>query len=205
MAKEEPIKYGPYDGLEVISAMRKSIKLGDVEQAIYWLNVVLEFAGPSAQATVAKQLWIVAAEDVDDPMVVVRAFAVMQNVGRVSETDHLVFLAAQMCRAPKWWETPEGREVDRLWSKAVGDLKDPGRQRPMPVWGLDRHTRGGWERRRHGLVMDDRFSGTDRGRAKTSYLFQRDGRLDPAAEVDSEFWPVWRERQDLEGIDGGDR
>jgi replication-associated recombination protein RarA len=197
--KREPLEYGPYDGFEVLSALRKSIKLADLEQALYWLNVVLEYAGKAGPATVARQLWIVAAEDVDDPTVVARAFAVYSMVGRVSETDHLFFLAAQMCRARKWWETPEGREVDQAWSKAVGDLKDPERRRPIPVWALDRHTRGGWQRHREGLGFDDRFSGTELGRAKTAYLFQRDGRLDPDAEIDSAFWRVWRERQELEG------
>jgi replication-associated recombination protein RarA len=200
-SKREPLVYGPYDGFEVISALRKSIRLGDLEQAIYWAHTVLEFAGPSAQSTVAKQLWIVAAEDVDDPIVVLRAFAVWQTAGKTSETDHLMFLIAQMCRAEKWWTTPEGREVDRVWSQAVGDLKDPERRREIPVWALDRHTRGGWARYKAGMQMDDRFSGTDRGRAKTSYLFQRDGRLDPDASIDSAFWPIWRERQDLEGGD----
>jgi replication-associated recombination protein RarA len=195
---KQPWMLGDYDGYEVLSALRKSIKLGDVEQALYWLNVVLEFGGNAAQATVARQLWVVAAEDCDDPMVVLRAHAVFAMAGRVSETDHLMFLTAQMCRARKWWSTPEGRATDRAWSKAVGDLRDPERRREIPVWALDRHTRGGWERHRAGLAMDDRFSGTDRGRAKTSYLFQRDGRLDPAADIDAGFWPVWREREALE-------
>lgn len=192
-------RLGDYDGFEVVSALRKSIKLGDVEQAIYWLHVVLEHGGNGAQATAARQLWIVAAEDVDDPVVVLRSAAVLQMVGKVAETDHLFFLAAQMCRARKWWSTPEGRETERAWSRAVGDLRDPERRRPIPVWALDRHTRGGWERERAGIGMDDRFSGDDRGRAKTRFLFERDGRLDPDAEIDESFWPQWRDQQAREG------
>ena len=194
----KPWKLGDHDGGEVISALRKSIKLGDFGEAAYWLQVVLEHGGTQAQYTAAKQLWIVAAEDVDDPLVVLRSYVVFQMSGQVTETDHLFALVAQMCRAQKWWSTPEGREWDREWSRAVGDLRDPERRRPMPVWALDRHTRGGWERHRAGERMDDRFSGTDLGRAKTAYLFERDGRLDPSAEIDGEFWPLWRERQALE-------
>jgi hypothetical protein len=87
----------------------------------------------------------------------------------------LFFLTAAMCKARKWWEHEEGREVDRLWSQAIGDLKVPERRREIPPYALDRHTRRGWELRRAGQHFDDRFSGTDMGRLKTSYLFERDG------------------------------
>lgn len=187
---------GPYPLHEVVSALRKSVKLGDEENAIYWTHVVLTFGGKSAPRMLARQLWIMAAEDVDDTAIVLRAAAVYQMAGVVTETDHLVFLVAAMCRARKWWEHAEGRETDRLWSKAVGDLKrEP---KPIPSYALDRHTRRGWELKRQGVPFDDRFSGTDVGRAKTAYLFQRDGRLDPAADIDGGFWSVWKTRLDLE-------
>jgi hypothetical protein len=194
--RESPPPLGPYDFGEVLSALRKTIKLGDPENAIYWLNVLLTHGGKTAQATAAKQLWVMAAEDVDDPAIVVRAFAVFQMAGRVGETDHLFFLVAEMCGAPKWWESASGRMVDWLWSKAIGDLKRSPKE--IPVYALDRHTRGGWDRYRRGLGFDDRFSGTDIGRMKTVYLFQRDGSLRPDAEIDDGFWEFWRERQALE-------
>jgi replication-associated recombination protein RarA len=117
-----------YDHYEVMSALRKEVKLGDVAAAIYWLNVLLTHGGKSAPALVAKQLWIMAAEDVDDPATVLRAFAVLQMAGRVGEIDHLVFLTAAMCRARKWWQHDDGREVDRAWSQAIGDLKRSPRE-----------------------------------------------------------------------------
>lgn len=196
--REQPM-LGRYPLHEVLSAFRKTIKLGDVENAVYWLTVILEKGSSTAPKMAAKQLWIVAAEDVDDEAVVLRAFAVFQMAGVVPETDHLYFLVAQMCRARKWWETEEGREVDRLWSKALGDLRrDP---KPVPVYALDRHTRRGWAIKRKTGHFEDRFSGTDLGRAKTAYLHQRDGRLDPDAQIDAEFWAVWRERLALEALD----
>lgn len=192
-------RLGPYPLHEVLSALRKSIKLGDVENAVYWLTVVLEYGGTSARKMAAKQLWIMAAEDVDDEAVVLRAHAVYQMAAVVPETDHLYFLTARMCRARKWWEHQQGREVDRLWSKALGDLRRG--PKPVPSYALDRHTRRGWAIKRRTGHFDDRFSGTDLGRAKTAYLFQRDGRLDPDADIDAGFWPVWRERRALEGLD----
>lgn len=188
---------GPYDRFEVLSALRKSIKLDDPEAAIYWLHVLLEHGGPSAQRTAARQLWIVAAEDVDDPAVVLRAFAVFQMVGKVPEPDHLFFLVAQMCSARKWWEHPDGHLVDHWWAKAVGALRSAPRQ--VPSHALDRHTRRGWQQLRAGLGFDDRFSGSDVGRAKTLWLFTRWGRLDSAYQVDAEQFRVfWQERRDLQ-------
>ena len=81
------------------------------ENAIYWLNVLITHGGKSAQATAAKQLWIMAAEDVDDPAIVLRAFAVFQMAGRVPETDHLFFLTSRMCRAA--WRDAGGRTGSR--------------------------------------------------------------------------------------------
>ena len=200
---------GGYELFEVISALRKTIKLADVEAAIYWATVILTFGGKGGPRLLTRQLWIMAAEDIDDQAVVMRAFAVYQMAGTVSETDHLIYLIAQMCEARKWWETEEGREVDRLWIKAQGDLKDPARRREIPPFALDRHTRRGWDNQRSGVGFDDRFSGTWLGRAKTMYLFQRDGEIGPDSRLecdrdgvlDDGFRAVWRERRALQGDD----
>lgn len=200
---------GGYDGREVLSAFRKSVVLADTDAAVYWANVVLTYGGQHAARTLAKQCWIVAAEVVDDPVVVVRAGAVLQHAESVPETDHLFFLIAQMCLAAKWWESERGRAVDESWSRAIGDLKDPARRREIPVHALDRHTKRGWEMKTEQGWWDDRFSGTDLGRQKTSYMFQRDGLIDPDSRVecdrdgieDRRFWQVWRERRRLQGDD----
>jgi replication-associated recombination protein RarA len=68
-------KLGQYDYFEVISALRKTIKVGREEDALYWLNVLVTL-GDSGAKTGAKQLWIMAAENIDDELVVLRAFAV---------------------------------------------------------------------------------------------------------------------------------
>jgi len=185
----------------VLSALRKSIKLDQPEDAIYWLNVLLEFGGRTAPKTAARQLWIMAAEDIDDPAIVLRCFAVFEMTGQVAETDHLFFLVASMCTARKWWQTPEGQLVDHWWAKAIGDLKcDP---KPIPAYALDKHTRRGWERFRSGLGFDDRFSGTDVGRMKTLWLWTRNGRLSAEDQVGREFFDFWENRRELQGL--GDR
>lgn len=189
---------GDYPFFEVLSALRKSIKLDLPEEAIYWLTVLLEYGGRQGPKTAARQLWVVACEDVDDPAIVQRAFAVFQMTGQVPETDALYFLTAAMCRAQKWWQTPEGQLVDHWWAKALGDLKRA--PKPIPVYALDRHTRRGWERFRSGRGFDDRFSGTDVGRAKTLWLFTRHGRLHPDDQVGPEFRAFWEDRRELQAM-----
>lgn len=196
---EQP-PYGPYQYHEVLSALRKSIKIDDKEQAIYWANVILTYGETRGPKTLIGQLWIMAAEDCYDPALCVRIGVTYLMTGKVSETDHLFQIVYEMCGATKWWETEDGREVDRLWAKAIGDLKRPDDRREIPVYALDRHTRRGWARLKSGLGMDDRYSGTDLGRQKTTHLFLRDGRLDPDAPPPGpEFWAGWKQRLRLQG------
>lgn len=196
MAAYTPPPLGPYQYHEVISALRKEIKLDRPEQAIYWLNVLLKYGGKPAPKTAAKQLWIMAAEDCMDQAVTMRAFAVFQMADAVPETDQLVFLTYQMCKAPKWWESAEGLEVDRLWSMAEGRI-NRGEVVPVPEYAKDRHTRAGWALLKERGYWDDRFSGTEVGRAKTRYLFARDGELNPEQELDEDFIEVFNERAQL--------
>jgi hypothetical protein len=197
-----------YNQYEVTSALRKTIKLGLKEDAIYWLNVLLE-GGDTAKKKAARNLWIMAAEDIDEPMIAIRAYAVFQMISKVPETDHLYFLVAAMCSAPKqdldnpkpveqqlveltaamcearkWWETKEGRDVDELWSKAIGDLKVPERRKQIPEVALDQHTqRGKALARARGGQLRNELSGTDEGRAKTVFQFLAAGRLDKDVRI----------------------
>lgn len=197
MTYQQP-KLGQYDYYETVSALRKCIKIGHVEDSIYWANVILTYHA-SGQKVVAKQLWIMACEDIYDEAVVLRAFAVYQMAGKVQETDHLFFLVARMCRATKWWQEPLGVEVDYLWSKATGDLKK--RPKEIPPFALDLHTAKGAIAKKQGRAYDDRFSGTDIGRQKTKYLYERDDRLDPDEYPDEQFWPYWEQYRELLGED----
>lgn len=189
-------RLGQYDYYETISALRKEIKLGRTEDAIYWLNVLLTY-NESGAKTAAKQLWVMSAEDIYDQSVVMRAFAVYQMASKVSETDNLYFLVAQMCLATKWWEVPEGVMVDYLWAKAIGDLKK--NPKPIPSYALDEHTAKGACAKKQGKLIDNRFSGHDYGRQQTRYLFERDGKLDPDNHPDQEFFTQWEMFKDLTG------
>jgi hypothetical protein len=196
------MKYGVYDAYEVRSALRKEIKLGDLDAAMYWANVMISEGGTEGRANLAKQLFIMATEDCYGDAVYLRAAMTMQMQNKVGETDSLYFLVGSMCRAPKWWETEEGRAVDRAWARAIGDYRDPERRREIPPYALDRHTRRGWAIKRATGWWDDRFSGTTLGRAKTMWLFKRDGRLDPSMpfdHMDPGFVRFWRQYCELMG------
>jgi len=190
-------RLGSYDFFEVISSLRKEIKLGRTREAIYWLNTILTYDEVSGAKTAAKQLYIMAAEDIYDEQVVLRAATVYQMIGKVSETDHLFYLVARMCEAEKWWENPSGVMVDYLWACAIGDLKK--NPHPIPPYSLDRHTSKGSRALKQGKTIDERFSGTDEGRQKTLYLFQRDGKLNPDAELDDEYYVHWERYKELLG------
>jgi hypothetical protein len=202
---------GPYPLHEVISALRKDVKLRRLPDAIYWLTLLLEKGPPYAAKMCAKQLMIVASEDVCDESVMIRAYVVHQTVQHVTETDALYFLVARMCDpdVPRWWESEQGREVDRLWAQARGDVADPTRNRPIPPYALDRHTRRGWQVKAEHGWFDDRFSGDWLGRCKTSYMFVRDGQIGPDSRVECDrdgvpdhgFRAAWRERRRLQGDD----
>lgn len=208
-----------YAYYEVMSSLRKAIKLHDKEQAIYWVQVMLSGSGDKHPAkTVAKQLWIMSTEDLYDEMIVVRAALVYLMADKVPETDQVYYLVARMCDAKMWWEDENGALVDEYWAKAIGDLKDPARRREIPSYALDRHTSRGWARQKAGEVnlagvgFDDRFSGTDLGRMKSRYMFLRDGFLDAASAVfrtrdgqeDRGFLEWWRARRKLQGMSRGD-
>lgn len=203
------VRCGPYSLDEVLSSLRKSLKLRFLDDSMFWLTCLLEHGPQGAARMAAKQMLVVATEDVDDEAVFLRALATYETVGVISETDSLYFLAARICEpyVPRWWESEAGREVDRLWAAALGELKrDP---RPVPVWAMDRHCKAGWDLKRETGWFDDRFSGTDLGRMKTAYMFQRDGFLDVDSRVecdrngveDHRFWQVWRQRKRLQGED----
>lgn len=188
-----------YDEYEVVSSLRKTIKHRQVDEAIYWLQVLIE---NKMVKRAAKNLWIMAAEDIDEPMIVLRAFAVYVTANRVNETDHLLYLAQAMCSAPHrdltnpkpieeqlvelaaamckarmWWETVEGRHVEHLRLRAIDEINGPADQRrPVPEIAFDQHTRRGKAMARQGAFgkpgqLRDETSGTDVGRQKTMFQF----------------------------------
>jgi hypothetical protein len=103
----KPWKLGEYNGLEVASALRKSIKLGDGERAIYWLHVLQELGGKPAQTTAARQLWIVAAEVWTTRRWCSAPARCPRWPGR-SSRPITVLRGRRDVPGPKWWESSRG-------------------------------------------------------------------------------------------------
>lgn len=194
---------GPYPNREVVSVLRKEIKLGRPEQAIYWLSVMLQMGSGSKGhlSYIARQLWIVAAEDLFDQQIVLQAFAVNQMIGLASETDHLYQLVYRMATTPnKLHTTDGGREMDWLWGKAIGEIKR-GRWRKMPSYAVDQHTYRGKILIRKDVHVDQRFNGTDFGRQSTQYLWARDGEeMGPRSDWDGGWWQHWKRVKEMFGM-----
>lgn len=179
----ESSKYGQYDRYEVISAWIKEMRLGNVNEAFYWLNVMLE-AGESSEY-IAKRLVIFSAEDAFDPQALQIGGAIAAaSAANMLDSNWLWQGTYWMCKARKFWECPEGRdEYERTSHKVMDELAEGKRtecsekKRPIPSYALDTHTRRGKAMARSGR-MDDRFSGTIEGRKKMMANFERNGKLD---------------------------
>lgn len=191
---------GPYDNREVISALRKSTKMARKEEAIWWLTVALDCGSGTGGHLkyLARQLWIMAAEDCYDQQIVLQAFAVYQMIGVCSETDHLYVLVSMMCDAEKMHED-RGAEMDRLWGEAEGHMRN-GRWREVPSYAVDRHTYRGKTMLHKGQRTDERFSGTTFGRLATRFIWKAYGELTPDGALTEKFWSWWHERKEAYGV-----
>jgi hypothetical protein len=296
---------GVYSQTEVISALRKEIKLADVDKAIYWAYIMLEYGDQSFRKKLCRQLVVMSAEDLHDDGFTLESTELMKRAASGEVTDDELFDAvARACKMEKWWETHYGRSIDYYWGKAQGQYKRGERKVPdmdnilidlseaieqkdlhealaltyvcvemngdqkmktllrnmlkdmvargdyvdgcdlraaalsglaangigetdmfyflvgkmvegyeqqtpapvnvewrdahakalkmcflgefytMPMYAVDQHTLRGAMMKKRGEFIDNRFNGTEAGRAKTCYLFKRDGKLDRDAPMD---------------------
>ena len=163
----------PYRKDEVVSAWIKSMRLGLVEDALWWLYVMWEWLR-LPEDYILKRLAIFAHEDAFGPEASLYAAAGIVCAKASRNDQNITFaLTEYMCRATKFWEVPEGRERERLAANVEADL---AKQviRPIPPYALDAHTRRG---RKQG--PDNRFSGTDEGRMNMVETYEREGTLEP--------------------------
>ena len=168
----------PYHPKDCVSALIKSMRLGKVEDAFYWLQVM---QACESWFHIAVTLTNFAWEDTVDPMAVLVADVgyrtLLATKGR--NENVLFWLVECMCRATKFWETEEGRTRERLWWKVEDEIQEKGFTRPIPSWALDRHSWSGWKTRK----FDERFSGNREGRLAMCAMQERLGRLDPGEDA----------------------
>lgn len=161
---------------EAVSAWIKEMRLGNVEEAMYWCAVLLNVYD-SNLGCIGRRLDIFAAEDAYGPEAYQTgaAMAILCDKGCY---EAAFFGTAYMCKANEWWEHKSGiRECfgrgDAEWKARVD--KQEGKIK-APSYALDGHTRAGM---RKGDRMDDRFSGDWEGRIQTLAMYRQHGELSP--------------------------
>jgi len=125
---------GPYGQTEVISALRKEIKLGDVDKAIWWTFVMLEYGDYTFVTKLCRQLIVMSAEDLNDDGFTLESVGMMKRAKEHQLTNDDIYDAvARACKMEKWWESDFGRNVDYLWGKVQGEYRRNERQLPEMV------------------------------------------------------------------------
>jgi len=170
-----------YDSLEVESTYIKSIRLGKVEEAIYWLEVMLQ--SDSTPVNIAKMLLIESQESGlgISPAVYAETIFNIQTYTNGNVLEALFQLTVYLCTCKKWWEDEIMREYFRTWISIKKDVEKVGKRihppKQIPKYALDNHTRKGKLRASMGESIDDRFSGTEEGMLYMSKLYEKYGRL----------------------------
>lgn len=154
-------KFGTRDGynmFEVASALQKSIRRGEVEEAMFW-------AAELDQSGLGEYLWkrlrIIASEDIGlaDPMacVIVRSlydnWTELRRKPQKSEREFIVHAVAHLCLAPK------SRALDHLNMVSYTNVAERARDKEIPDHALDGHTQRG---RRMGRGYDFFFTESTR-------------------------------------------
>lgn len=178
---EDPYYLGKYDKYEVISAFVKSIRLGLVPDALYWLEVMIK--GGADLYYIARRLSIESQESGYGPTPAIYAASVLQivSVGRSHAQDALFQLTVYLCKCKKWWEDETMREAAKEWYRAeaqVGKVKKGERiGKKIPNYAIDVHTAEGRRRKQEGEPIDERFSGSSRGIFSIIKMYEKYGRL----------------------------
>lgn len=169
---------------EIISAWIKSMRLGNVADAMYWLHAAR--ANGESIPYMGRRLAIFAAEDGWDPQAITvgNSIGLWTQQGRDGGNDWnpVIWGTTYMCGITKFWETKEGRAYEKARTDAkklevAGELV--AAKLKFPSYALDRHTKVGQAIRRTRQPIDERFSGTFPGRAHMCAYFEKHGQLDP--------------------------
>lgn len=177
---------------EIVSALIKSMRFGDYEEASYWFTVLVE--NNASETYLSKRLAIFAAEDCFDSELIILANSVYQMYEMKIGNDNMLWqVLYRCCKAKKFWEIPEGREYELSATKAIIRYKVNGIEK-IPKWAIDRHTKKYYELIKEGKddETDERFSGNDIGRLQMIKMYQKYGRISPDI-IDKEIWEESKE------------
>lgn len=173
-----------YKQKDVVSALIKEMRLGNVENAFYWYQVMIE-AGESYYYLAITLINFAYEDGFEDAVTMIsdacwRSMMSQKQRGMTGNTPF--WWIDRLCRATKFWETEEGRAREKAWNKVTDEIKKKGATRTIPLYACDSHSHTGWKMKREGKDFDERFSGTRWGRVNMCVMYERDGKLDPEAE-----------------------
>lgn len=164
-----------YDQKDVMSALIKEMRLGNLEEAMYW-GRVMEEAGDAWN--LCRRLLIFSFEDGFGERVQIYSVTCWQAYQAIRDDNIWFAWIERLCKSTKFWEVPEGEEREAAYDKADKELKE-GKRRPIPEYAKDCHCGAGYRMKKEKGYMDNRFSGDEYGRWHMIRMFKRLGKLDP--------------------------
>jgi len=182
----------PNGNKDCVSAWIKSLRLGRLQDSMYWLNVM---ANDQNTYYIAMRMATFAGEDCWDMQSVVLTDALIGLVEKKVPDiwNHLYYVNWYLCRCKKVWEDEGGVEVMRellnIEKRCVMNDNKKVIAEPIPLWATDLHTSLGREAAREGrwAMVDRRFGGELVGILTRVLMFKKHGRIDPELGYD-EFW-----------------
>lgn len=175
--EKKPVDYTPfgYDRSDVVSAFIKSMRLGNVEDALYWLRVMRK--ANEEKNYIVRRLICFAGEDAFGPESLSIASHLVNTHGWEGGDWNLIEQACvHLTKCVKWWES----EFGVSWKKA--EMKNErllklGKFKPIPRYAMDSHCKSGWTLGDQGEYMENRMSGDGNGIAKRIDSFERHGKF----------------------------
>jgi hypothetical protein len=181
--KPKPKKASFYNRYDLLSMLIKTMRIGDEEQAIQVMWLMLCERIP--QVVIAKKLVDFASEDAIEPESFNFAFNAYQYIKEVKqETNTLSRVVIHLCKAKKHYACPEEHrlEVRRIHIREATKKAYRIGKKPLevPSWVWDVYTAKGKQLKKSGEQIDERFSGVLKGSALCCRaLYLRDGNIDP--------------------------
>jgi hypothetical protein len=175
MLERGSLTYLSIDRTDVVSSFIKEMRLGNVENALYWLRVMRKANEPKNY--IVRRLVCFAGEDAWGADALGIASHLVNTHGWEGGDWNLIEVSCVLLtKCVKWWECQEGV----LWKKA--EMKNErliklGKFKPVPRYAMDAHCKSGWALRDQGEFMDNRMSGDGNGIAKRIDSFEKFGKF----------------------------
>ena len=176
--EKKPVDYESvgYDRGEVVSALIKDMRLGKVEDALYWIKVMRKANEPKNY--VVRRLVAFAGEDAwgQEGFRIASDLVTTFNWEPPYDWNIVEQAAVMLTKCVKWWEVEDGIAWKKAEMKNQELLKIERLKKPVPHYALDEHTKRGWQLKDKGQ-MDNRMSGDGNGIAKRIDSFEKHGKF----------------------------